>query len=482
MRHFFIILGVGFLFQLSFISAANALDWSKMKDWTVLGELKCNSGRSNSVTSDIFKRKCEENKDDLESAMRRSETIKTRAPYKVCKESLNIALKCCMDPDWELCKYAEAEELGVGYKFSFSGGAVKNFDRQITYFLKSFNDLKRRASVCEKFYEFACEGNCKSVMGASTVGIRNRFCRTMSDKTDCLNQQARENKRDARRSLSCSNQIRSAAKPKPEIVCYKSELDIEQCEYSESGMNGYKVVEDHSLVDEDLNHSFGLIETVKDGKMSSCSGTAVGEGYDVLTASHCVEEGGRITFSVPDQDGVIQKINGTCVTNPNELIVPNHSYGDTTICSLDRQARVQENYFVATMDPNMKEGCIPQDHYLRCSMSVFESMDRQPASLISYPGSQAADGNLRPIQSRGHVSFDPAKREFMTPDIFADFGSSGGGYITELYGYPVVLTNQSLIANASGISTMPVITWREISGLKASLSDRKMQGAGDIFS
>ncbi|MCB0386890.1 MAG: hypothetical protein KDD43_15960, partial [Bdellovibrionales bacterium] len=133
-----------------------------------------------------------------------------------------------------------------------------------------------------------------------------------------------------------------------------------------------------------------------------------------------------------------------------------------------------------TRDTSVRQGCIPEDYFLRCSPKVFESVDGQDVQVVSYPSSQQRDGFYRPIWSNGKLRYDRSTGHFFT-DSFGDGGSSGAGYVTNLEGYPVIISNDSAKYSGSHHRRTPVIEWRDVSQMRADLDRDKIEGADWIF-
>ena len=107
-------------------------------------------------------------------------------------------------------------------------------------------------------------------------------------------------------------------------------------------------------------------------------------------------------------------------------------------------------------------------------------MDGKDVQMVSYPGSQKRNGKYRPIYTNGKLKYNPATGNFNS-DVFGDGGSSGAGYITEIDGYPVIISNNSAKTIASSQRVAPVIEWKDIAKMRTRLSQQKVDGADHIF-
>ena len=466
--------------------------FASAKDWELLKSVPCTDNQYDLGSATEL---CKSNSDVLKEEKEKIEEATLKLPKNQCSEALQSAMRCCLDPTWEECNYSDKhfDELELPQT---GGGLIQEFDAQIDHYVNGFNDLRRKAYVCAVARYSSCSTKCGEYIAQvkkdpsnnqlqdemrKTLAYRDKVCPEFETHISCMDLQSATYKNSAAQSLSCSRSIRSGSGNSAQIYCYKNSKNFEQCQYTESPNQIYKDVSDPSSIDSDLEHTYGVLEVDHGGgDVSICSGTAVGDGSQVLTADHCVSPDGNFLFHVPDENGSIQAIPGYCERNPYPRVDRDSTF-DTSICELSSRAKIDKNYFVVTRDVQVKSGCIPQDYFLRCSQDVFLSIDKLPAASIGFPASQMKNGALSAIQSRGTIYYDKDRDQFMSPDLFADGGTSGAGYIAKLEGYDVVLTNHSMAWQASHQIQMPVIGWDEVASMRAELNRKKLEGAEGIF-
>ncbi|MCC7404476.1 MAG: hypothetical protein IT288_08765 [Bdellovibrionales bacterium] len=407
------------------------------------------------------------------------------------------------------CQWEDFEPLNPRHG---SAGIAASFDMQIEDFVGAHNVTRRRQFLCNYFIRESCRAPCLkyqtdveaaapsqqlvppdennspapaiNVDSIAVDVVLKEVCeKRLEGMSRCMGSQADLYKGAANSTLTCRRQAASFNSQLNQIVCYTTDQGLEQCQYSASSTPNYQdmaALGRPSSVDQ----SYGQMQMRNsDGQIvGTCSATAFGDGSQAITAAHCFDQnGGRATLWTPDAQGRMQSTGATCV--PNEQYDYSHNTlvaHDTVICNLDSRAYVNRTTFVATRDSSIRSGCIPQDYYLRCAPQEFERINGTQVEVVGFPASQKRDGQFRPILSNGRVYYDPHSSSF-TSDTVSDPGASGAGYITDINGYRVILTNHSVRYNSSQIGGAPVIEWTDVARMRTRLTAQKVNGAESIF-
>lgn len=427
----------------------------------------------------------------------------------ICKQEAQKAIRCCFSPDMKNCQWEDLEPLNPRHG---SAGIAASFDMQIEDFVGAYNVTRRRQFLCDYFIRENCRKPCEkyrdeayaevppyqnsspeelnnsappiSVEGIAADVVLKSVCeQRLEGMTRCLGSQADLYKQAASSTLTCRKQAASSNSQLNQIVCYTTERGLEQCQYSASDTPSYQ---DMAALGRPaaVDQTYGQLQ-VRDssGKLTgNCSATAFGDGTQAITAAHCFDSnGGRATLWTPDAQGRMQSSAATCSGNDRfDYTAPGSMSHDTVICTLDRPAYVSRPLFVATRDPAVSSGCIPHDHYLRCAPQEFERMSGTQVEVVGFPRSQTRDGQFRPILSNGRLQYDRNTGGFVS-DTLTDPGSSGAGYITDMYGYRVILTNTAIRYDASQLGGAPVIEWRDVERMRTRLTAQKVNGAESTF-
>lgn len=450
---------------------------------------------------------CPQTEDGLYQRLKQLKPNASNGDY--CNTNAKAAIQCCLNPDQDLCKLIQFD-----YAPPQAGSGIEgSFDSQIEQYVRAYNDANRRAYLCNHYIETGCKSNCKQYIEGkrqelfkaqeaatsmadltlqdmlsaeiqSSEAVYKEICtENLGEVHACLGNQAQDYRAAAGKTLDCRRQAVTNSAPRHQIVCYADTEGLEQCQYNASDNPAYRDLADIGPPSE-VDQAYGFMQTqdAKGNFDGTCSGTAFGDGSQAITAAHCFDpNGGKASLWFQDADGKMQQTTATCMGN--DRYSPqgyNPTHHDTVLCNLDNPAHVKTNYFVATRDTSVRQGCIPEDYFLRCSPKVFESVDGQDVQVVHYPASQARDGYYRPIWSNGKLRYDRSTGHFYT-DSFGDGGSSGAGYVTTLEGYPVIISNDSAKYAGSHHRRTPVIEWRDVSQMRADLSRDKIEGTDSIF-
>ena len=459
--------------------------------WSVVPPVQC--GASEPDLSDVT---CDQvQRDDLISKL---EQISSRsATGAACTESGLKAIRCCFDPEsHEECQYKNFNlENGLGS----SADMLSLFDSNIERHVLESNRFSRESFICKRWMG-RCESDCKRLdflhkayqnSEASALASRGRtlinevikLCQEdLGQREICLKTSSKQLLFNARRTLGCTSSIvsnRDSAK----IICYRNSNELEQCQYTKARNINYADLSDSDQISgiNDQIHPSGIVETISTDSENNrlvelCSGTPIGDGSYAITAAHCMRENAENRISI--------EVEGSYLTRTMSCPPVDHYSGgaprDTVLCRLNEPVPLNESIFVMAYDPSVKQGCVPEDYFLRCGLE--ELRKQNTVKMISTPFSQSGeDGLLRPIYSRGVASLDQETLTFQS-SLFSDRGSSGGGIIVELEGRRVLISNESTELYFSQQSSSPVILWEDIANMKTTLNDEKLIGSEPIFS
>lgn len=465
--------------------------------WTVLPSVTCNE--PNTVHIDDT---CQTINARVENISLDDYDTRHNVAGITCELKARQAVNCCLNPDYENCQYQELEELPVP---NGSGGTMNEFDAAIENLVVQSNRLERQAFLCKHFLK-SCYRTCGKALDknesdkalAATpeeveryqmiednlLGV-NRVCTDdLAMMAMCKDRQAESLLFDAQKTLGCSQAANGGEEN--QIICYEkggSLFGLQQCSFSASGSNSFadlSVEEQRADIGEDNLHPYGNLTSEQSigGASGVCSGTPVGDGSMVITASHCQRDGQPMNRVSATINGQTYESAMECNANPNHQGPGRH---DTMLCRVENPLPVDTPIYIMTLDPNIPSGCFPEDYFLRCGQDAYYNLNGQRARVISYPFSQAnSSGNMPAIYSEGTLRYDPSQGILLT-DAFSDHGSSGAGYIVEIDGRTVLISNVSGGYYYSNVVMMPQIHWNEVVSMQRVLDPSRLSGAQDVF-
>lgn len=419
-----------------------------------------------------------------------------------CIKEAQVAIQCCTNPNnQEVCYYTKFDPPALPAQ----QGTIEGFDSAVENLVNRSNQLLREAFVCRTFLA-ACREKCKeksnyylenlhNFVGTpdeatfrqktqQLIAMENICNQELEHKYVCAFQQGKSFQYDANKTLACSQPARQN-QPQPTIICYTTTKRLEQCHYSGSSYTGFADLSDQEQYEanKDDVHDFGMVERANedgtfDKSAGHCSGTPIGDGSQMITAAHCVNGDKPLNTVTVDVGGQTYTSRITCPPVPH---YQGDVTNDTVLCNLESPIPVRDNVFVMTYDSQVPTGCIPEDYFLRCGQDAYLNLNNQPVKMISFPASQTAqDGSVPPIYSQGVATYNPNTGRFHT-NVFGDYGSSGGGFLTEIDGRTVLVTNDAAIYYNSQQKTMPMITWETIQGMQTNLTTQKLAGGDAVF-
>ncbi len=296
--------------------------------------------------------------------------------------------------------------------------------------------------------------------------------------TECLKKRAQAAEDLARQTLVDSQAARSDG-ARPALSCITHQNGHRECEVSRNGerftpADGQR--EDGPIRDPDADqHNPARVQ----GARGHCSGTLLGDGQTVVTAGHCLDNGGRDgerQITVRDSLGQEHVVAARCAGQDDGV-----GYSDIAKCSLSQPIKANPVYF-ATHDPKVAGAdCIDEGYIKRCGSGFFQNLTNKPVTVYGYPADQGlsrSTGTFTGTGSNGWLY----KNGLLYHDLLCTNGCSGSGYIVDVGGQKVVVG-----AHSYGQTYFPggggsIPTYRQWQGMRVqSISTNKLANASLLF-
>lgn len=253
--------------------------------------------------------------------------------------------------------------------------------------------------------------------------------------TECLKQRAQASEELARKTLDESMAARADGS-RPALSCVNHNNGYRECEVSSNGerfvpADGQR--EDGPLRDPEAD-KYNPAQVR--GATGNCSGTLLGDGQTVVTAGHCLDNGGRSgerEITVRDSTGQEHRVQAQCSGQYDGV-----GYSDLARCSLSQPIKSNPVYF-ATHDPSVPgNGCIDEGYIKRCGSGFFQDLTNKPVTVYGYPGNQGLTRSTGTFTGTGTNGW-LWKNGLLYHDLLCTGGCSGSGYIVDVNGQRIVV-------------------------------------------
>lgn len=302
--------------------------------------------------------------------------------------------------------------------------------------------------------------------------------RAQQEYTKCLKDRAKSAEELAEKTLLDSIAARAHGAT-PAVNCINHDIGVRICEVSRDGQristaDGQEEYQDARDPEADQHNP---VHVEKSG--SHCSGTLLGDGQTVVTAGHCLENGGRGSeqrISVRDSTGQEHTVTARCSGQFDGV-----GYSDIAKCSLPQPIKANPLY-LATHDPQIQgAGCVDEGYIKRCGSGFFENLTNKPVTVYAYPADQGLTRSIGSITGTGTNGWI-WKNGVLYHDLLCTGGCSGSGYIVNVDGQRVVVGASSFADRyrIGGGGTYP--TYRQWQGLRVqSVSTEKLANGTLLF-
>jgi len=296
---------------------------------------------------------------------------------------------------------------------------------------------------------------------------------------ECLEKRAKAAEDLARKTLQDSQAARSDGS-RPDLSCVTKHQGNRECEVSRNGerftpADGQR--EDGPIRDPEADkHNPALVKSAN----GHCSGTVLGDGQTVVTAGHCLDNGGRAgerQITVRDSLGQEHVVTARCSGQFDGV-----GYSDLAKCSLSQPIKANPVYF-ATHDPKIPgSGCVDDAYVKRCGTGFFEDLTNKPVTVYGYPSDQGLTRSTGTFTGTGTNGW-LWKNGVLYNDLLCTGGCSGSGYIVDVNGQKVVVGAHSynyVYRAGGGGGSIP--TYQQWQNLRVqSVSTNKLADSSLLF-
>lgn len=205
-----------------------------------------------------------------------------------------------------------------------------------------------------------------------------------------------------------------------------------------------------------------------------CSGSVLGDGRTVLTAGHCFSDPGRSNaqMTVTGSDGQTYERRADCNAGRYDFV----RGPDLAMCRLQEPVPAHPTY-MATVDNSVQgERCVPTGYVLRCPANYFQRNSSGQVTTIGYP--EGYNGQL--VRSNGQYAVTRENNQnFVNYNTWTQPGSSGGGVVTTIDGYRVILAPVSDGPNMNPLQGGGIVPYyRDVSRLRIQSVPTHMLAGG----